>query len=90
MLILLVLFTSRDVTSSNFRFAHHYGDHMVLQRDPYRVVIWGFGDQGTIVNVSIVNLKQQKQYKSTVKRGGCTFHLLFFGFLFLIEINIQV
>ncbi|KAM3921731.1 sialate O-acetylesterase [Leptodactylus fuscus] len=47
----LLLFTSADVS---FRFASYYGDHMVLQQRPARAVVWGFGEVGAIVTVTLL------------------------------------
>ncbi|CAI9596903.1 unnamed protein product [Staurois parvus] len=36
-----------------FRFASYYGDHMVLQQQPARAVIWGYGEPGAGLTVSL-------------------------------------
>lgn len=48
-----------------FRFARHYANYMVLQRAPYVPVLWGFGEEGAPVIVSVAG----KEYRSTVKTG---------------------
>ena len=40
-------------SSSVFRFANIYGDHMVLQRKPFSATIWGFGQTGEKVGVRL-------------------------------------
>ncbi|XP_074072525.1 sialate O-acetylesterase isoform X2 [Macrotis lagotis] len=37
----------------NFRFASYIGDHMVLQKEPAGAVVWGYGEIGGIVIVSL-------------------------------------
>ncbi|XP_069470638.1 sialate O-acetylesterase isoform X1 [Ambystoma mexicanum] len=36
-----------------FDFASYYADHMVLQMAPAKAVIWGYGDAGGVVTISI-------------------------------------
>uniref|UniRef100_A0A8C3FXA1 Sialic acid acetylesterase n=1 Tax=Chrysemys picta bellii TaxID=8478 RepID=A0A8C3FXA1_CHRPI len=36
-----------------FRFASYYGDHMVLQKKPAGAVVWGYGEAGANVTVSL-------------------------------------
>ena len=40
-------------SSSVFRFANIYGDHMVLQRKPFSAAVWGFGQTGEKVVVRL-------------------------------------
>lgn len=40
-------------SSSVFRFANIYGDHMVLQSKPFSAVVWGFGQTGEKVVVRL-------------------------------------
>ena len=49
----------------SFRFASHYANHMVLQRDPHAAVVWGFGEKNALVTVSIA----EKMIQTTTKRG---------------------
>ena len=49
----------------SFRFASHYANHMVLQRDPYAAVVWGFGEENALVTVSIAG----KMIQTTTKKG---------------------
>ena len=53
------------VLSDTFRFASHYANHMVLQRDPSRSIIWGFGDVGATVVVNLLGIK----YTTDVVKG---------------------
>ncbi|XP_072012729.1 sialate O-acetylesterase isoform X2 [Engystomops pustulosus] len=50
-LLLPLLFTRTDAT---FRFASYYGDHMVLQQKPSQAVVWGFGEVGAMVTVTLL------------------------------------
>ncbi|KAJ1174756.1 hypothetical protein NDU88_000048 [Pleurodeles waltl] len=56
-------------TDASFDFASYYADHMVLQMAPAKAIIWGYGDVGAFVTVSIY-----KDYnglmKKTVQVGG--------------------
>ncbi|XP_043532897.1 sialate O-acetylesterase isoform X1 [Chiloscyllium plagiosum] len=36
-----------------FRFGSYYADHMVLQKEPGRAVVWGYGAVGAIIRVSV-------------------------------------
>ncbi|XP_066462771.1 sialate O-acetylesterase-like [Eleutherodactylus coqui] len=47
----LLLLTSADAI---FRFASYYGDHMVLQQKPARAVVWGYGEVGASVTVTLL------------------------------------
>ncbi|XP_044137907.1 sialate O-acetylesterase [Bufo gargarizans] len=49
--VLLLLLTSADAV---FRFASYYGDHMVLQQKPTQAVVWGYGEVGALVTVSLI------------------------------------
>ncbi|XP_072283344.1 sialate O-acetylesterase [Pyxicephalus adspersus] len=51
LLLGLSLVTSADAA---FRFASYYGDHMVLQQQPSSAVIWGYGELGSQVTVSLI------------------------------------
>ncbi|XP_040182077.1 sialate O-acetylesterase-like isoform X2 [Rana temporaria] len=50
LLLGLSFVTSADCT---FRFASYYGDHMVLQQQPARAVVWGYGEPGAELTVSL-------------------------------------
>jgi len=56
--------TKRVNSSSVFRFANIYGDHMVLQMKPFSAVVWGFGQIGGKV---IVRLGTEAQTTEVVK-----------------------
>ncbi|XP_075046509.1 sialate O-acetylesterase [Mixophyes fleayi] len=51
LLLLLSLLISADAT---FRFASYYGEHMVLQQKPARAVVWGYGEVGAQVTISLL------------------------------------
>ncbi|XP_017951429.1 sialate O-acetylesterase isoform X2 [Xenopus tropicalis] len=40
---------------ASFRFASYYASHMVLQQKPSQAVIWGYGEVGAAVTVSLFN-----------------------------------
>ncbi|XP_067675402.1 sialate O-acetylesterase-like [Haliotis asinina] len=40
--ILISVFSFEVAGASSFKFASSYGDHMVLQKSPYKSTIWGF------------------------------------------------
>ncbi|XP_057290069.1 sialate O-acetylesterase-like [Hydractinia symbiolongicarpus] len=56
-----------SIECGKFRFANHYADHMVLQRAPYRAVLWGFGENNTFVSISITYQKQIEVLHTEVK-----------------------
>jgi len=51
--IFLFLLNTCFCKVDSFRFASHYADHMVLQRQPKRAVIWGFGEDGSSVSLQV-------------------------------------
>ena len=50
-------------SSSVFRFANIYGDHMVLQMKPFSAMVWGFGQIGQKV---VVHLESEIQTTEVV------------------------
>ncbi|KAM4014830.1 sialate O-acetylesterase [Anomaloglossus baeobatrachus] len=52
--ILLLLGALLTSAGAVFRFASYYGDHMVLQQMPARAVVWGYGDVGARVTVTLL------------------------------------
>uniref|UniRef100_A0A8C8RR00 Sialic acid acetylesterase n=1 Tax=Pelusios castaneus TaxID=367368 RepID=A0A8C8RR00_9SAUR len=48
--LLLLLASTAGAT---FRFASYYADHMVLQKKPAGAVVWGYGEAGANVTVSL-------------------------------------
>ncbi|XP_078386788.1 sialate O-acetylesterase [Cetorhinus maximus] len=40
-------------TEPAFRFGSYYASHMVLQKEPVRAVVWGYGAVGAIINVTV-------------------------------------
>ncbi|KAL7981494.1 hypothetical protein Chor_002390 [Crotalus horridus] len=47
--MLLLAYTA----GAKFHFASYYADHMVLQKEPSRAIIWGFGDPGSKVTLTV-------------------------------------
>ncbi|XP_035678566.1 sialate O-acetylesterase-like isoform X1 [Branchiostoma floridae] len=45
--------TNNTTAPGTFNWASYYGNHMVLQQGPHRAVLWGYGEVGATVNVSI-------------------------------------
>lgn len=56
-------------TDAAFNFASYYADHMVLQKAPAKAIIWGYGDVGAYVTVSIFR-NDDGLMKKTVQVGG--------------------
>lgn len=54
-------------SSSAFRFANIYGDHMVLQAKPFSAMVWGFGEIGQTVDVRLGSTV----HTTKVIRGKC-------------------
>ena len=52
-LFFLAFFLGYSETATVFRFANIYGDHMVLQQAPRRARIWGFGEVGQRVSLTV-------------------------------------
>lgn len=48
-----------------FRFANVYGDHMVLQQEPHRARVWGYGEVGQKVFLTI----DVDKYQCGIKQG---------------------
>ena len=59
------LFVGDCETADVFRFANIYGSHMVLQQAPQRARIWGFGEVGQKVLVTL----QREVYCAEIKPG---------------------
>ncbi|XP_048418355.1 sialate O-acetylesterase isoform X2 [Stegostoma tigrinum] len=54
-----------------FGFASYYANHMVLQKEPARAVIWGYGIVGAIIHVIVQRENTAFTHKVTaVKEGG--------------------
>uniref|UniRef100_A0A8C1T172 Sialic acid acetylesterase n=1 Tax=Cyprinus carpio TaxID=7962 RepID=A0A8C1T172_CYPCA len=63
----LLLSTFASVLSAEvFRFSSYYGNHMVLQKAPAKAVVWGFGQTGAKV---VVSLSGSKNVSTTVING---------------------
>ena len=58
-------------TNDEFRFANQYGDHMVLQRAPFRSILWGYGVAGATVHIRLLNEERNiyDVYEIQVKEG---------------------
>ncbi|XP_067909849.1 sialate O-acetylesterase [Heterodontus francisci] len=50
---LLLWLDSGLCTEPVFRFGSYYASHMVLQKQPARAVVWGYGGVGATVNVTV-------------------------------------
>ncbi|XP_072094609.1 sialate O-acetylesterase [Mobula birostris] len=62
-------------TGSEFRFGSYYASHMVLQQQPSRAVVWGYGVVGATVNVSVwgdggIYSRQTTAVHEVVSPGG--------------------
>ena len=69
-IILLISSICVFTKAETFRFANHYSDHMVLQRQPHQAVIWGFGEDGAHVEISVKNIQTKGGvYHAIVKKG---------------------
>ncbi|XP_062995690.1 sialate O-acetylesterase [Elgaria multicarinata webbii] len=51
----LLLLVSAWTAGAELRLASYYADHMVLQKEPSQAVIWGYGDFGATVMVTVSN-----------------------------------
>ncbi|XP_053308306.1 sialate O-acetylesterase [Spea bombifrons] len=65
-LLLLALLGS---AGSTFRFASYYGDHMVLQMAPSRASVWGYGEVGATVTVSLYKGRDALSKKAASVNG---------------------
>uniref|UniRef100_A0A8C1NDW7 Sialic acid acetylesterase n=1 Tax=Cyprinus carpio TaxID=7962 RepID=A0A8C1NDW7_CYPCA len=63
--LLLSAFAS-VLSAEVFRFSSYYGNHMVLQKAPAKAVVWGFGQTGAKV---VVSLSGSKNVSTTVING---------------------
>ncbi|KAI4892158.1 hypothetical protein NFI96_026126, partial [Prochilodus magdalenae] len=68
--VVLIWFAfTAGLSGDKFRFASYYGNHMVLQRDPERAVVWGYATDGAEVEISLSG-PQSNQVKSTPVVNG--------------------
>ncbi|XP_057307116.1 sialate O-acetylesterase-like [Hydractinia symbiolongicarpus] len=51
---------------SLFRFANHYENHMVLQREPNQALLWGYGETGSLVVLTVAG----RTYAARVGSGN--------------------
>lgn len=80
-----------SIECGKFRFANHYADHMVLQRAPYRAVLWGFGENNTFVSISITYQKQIEVLHTEVKLGkGKLYRVIIFVLTTINRQNITI
>lgn len=63
---IFVLLTASSFCQGKFRFANFYGDHMVLQQAPRRAIVWGFGNVGQSVMLSL----NGKVYTTKTAKSG--------------------
>ncbi|KAM5132162.1 sialate O-acetylesterase-like [Mantella aurantiaca] len=73
LLLGLSLVKSADCT---FRFATYYGDHMVLQQQPARAVIWGYGEPGAGVTVSLIRGSETISNTAVLLNGEAVWKVL--------------
>ncbi|EDO41559.1 predicted protein, partial [Nematostella vectensis] len=55
-----------------FRFANLYGNHMVLQQAPHRATVWGYGEPGQIVKITLAPehmMNSKTIYKTSVSKA---------------------
>lgn len=64
--VIIFLFSNK-FTSGEFRFANSYGSNMVLQRAPLSAFLWGFGEEGQVVRISVNNI--WTYHETVVDRG---------------------
>ena len=57
----------KDNGNGTFRFANTYGSNMVLQRAPLSANIWGFGEEGQKVRLTLDKVPQT--FQATVIKG---------------------
>ncbi|XP_039620043.1 LOW QUALITY PROTEIN: sialate O-acetylesterase [Polypterus senegalus] len=81
-IICTLAFSITHSFEQKFGFASYYGDHMVLQREPARAVIWGYGSNeanvtltllGHVINVSQIAQVVDGKWKAVLppmKPGG--------------------
>ncbi|XP_026573812.1 sialate O-acetylesterase [Pseudonaja textilis] len=50
---LLFMLLLACTAGAKFHFASYYADHMVLQKEPSHAIIWGFGDPGSKVMLTL-------------------------------------
>ncbi|XP_066926705.1 sialate O-acetylesterase-like [Clytia hemisphaerica] len=69
-LIITALALKSQLISCEFRFANSYGSNMVLQRAPLSANVWGFGEEGQKVEVTVTNAQHEVQQTkdTTVKK----------------------
>jgi len=48
-----------------FSFASYYQDHMVLQKEPHKAIVWGYGTPGA----TVIIILDEDAYLATVKLG---------------------
>ena len=68
---LLLFLCLTTVEASPFRFANCYGNHMVLQMEPYQSIVWGFGELNSTVELEVKNKDGSisDKYTTIVHRG---------------------
>ncbi|XP_077993426.1 sialate O-acetylesterase-like [Glandiceps talaboti] len=50
---------------SSFQLASYYGNHMVLQMEPYQSIVWGYGEKGATVEAVL----KEKVYSTQTYQG---------------------
>eukprot|EP01083_Nonionella_stella_P042144 114029_1 len=54
-LFVIVNFLFNNIKSNIFRFGNTQGSNMVLQQQPYKSQIWGFGDANARVHLELIH-----------------------------------
>ncbi|XP_033027909.1 sialate O-acetylesterase [Lacerta agilis] len=66
LLVLLLVWTA----GATLRLASYYGDHMVLQKQPSQAVIWGYGDPGANIIVTVSKDHNVMEKVTDIKGSG--------------------
>ncbi|XP_053222457.1 sialate O-acetylesterase isoform X1 [Podarcis raffonei] len=69
-LIPSVLLITSNLASATLRLASYYGDHMVLQKQPSQAVIWGYGDPGANIVVTVSKDRNVMEKMTDIKGSG--------------------
>ncbi|KAA0714858.1 Sialate O-acetylesterase [Triplophysa tibetana] len=51
--LVLIALTTVLSAAEKLRFASYYGSHMVLQKAPAQAVVWGYGEAGAVIALSL-------------------------------------
>ena len=59
----------QGIVHGEISFANYYANSMVLQSEPYRANVWGYGD-GTNIGQEVTLKLDNKEYTTTIKNGN--------------------